>query len=332
MGSGRAKQPPLLMPASARCSATSGAYASASATGAPSKPDAAAGTMPCGAWADLAAACAESGRTLELPACGNGPDGTAPPGAVTRRTLFQRALADGAGALTAGESSPLPPLSAGVGGRMLLRPPELGLVGPTLCVLCEVSQWEPVNVAANGSTSTPPITKAQPRGGRSLARHSGLAPAGCPGPAGCWRHGFSRPAGFPRDRRPRSRPCGCVTCSDLQRHGRLAAPSAAAGATSAPGRTRAGIAAAVPARTLTRGAALTAEATGQTAVHQATTTGGELNQDLGKRKNYLAGLARAAPAQSAGQNGAGKTGRRYQAVRPPYVIGRRLSHRSFSET
>jgi len=164
-----------------------------------------------------------------LPACGNASDGTASPGAVARRRPCQRALADGAGALTAGESSPLPPRSAGVGGRMLLRPPELGLVGPTLWVLCEVSQWEPVNVAVNGSTRRPPITKAQPRGGRSLAGHSGPAPAPCLGPAGRWRTGFSWPAGFLRGHRSRGLPCGSVTCSDLQRSIRLATPSAAAG-------------------------------------------------------------------------------------------------------
>jgi hypothetical protein len=81
----------------------------------------------------------------------------------------------------------------------------------------------------NGSTSTPPITKAQPRGGRSLAGHSGLAPARCPGPAGCRRTGFSWPAGFLPGRPPGALSRGRMTCSDLQRGGRLATRSAAAG-------------------------------------------------------------------------------------------------------
>src|SRR5215472_2040347 len=99
IGNGRAKQPPLLMPASVRLSAASGADASASATGAPRK-----------AEGDTA------GMLLSAP--------------VTRRALIERALAEVAGPPTAGEPSELSSPSAGVGGRMLLRPPEFGLVEP----------------------------------------------------------------------------------------------------------------------------------------------------------------------------------------------------------
>src|SRR5215469_3339177 len=108
IGSGRAKQPPLLMPASVSLSAASGANASASATGAPRKADGDTRPLPpCGA---------ETGMLLSAP--------------VTRRALIERALAEGAGPPTAGMPSELSPPSAGVGGRMLLRLPEFGLVEP----------------------------------------------------------------------------------------------------------------------------------------------------------------------------------------------------------